>query len=224
MPREIHKVNGTQYTLAQLKDKIATIVKANIGKTLTGEDYDFAYWALTRRRPNLTTKPVIKAVEDNSGKHLQYHNGTEWENFSYYKACKGKVSCKRGDIQKAFRYEVYPQIKAFRERAESKLYRKGTVTIVRNQTHVDHIVPFHKLLSDFLDEQGLELESVEIKREDTGASYVSFLLVDRELAKAWYTYHEKYAQLRLISAKANMRKANETDLPLWRYEQKRKQS
>jgi hypothetical protein len=65
--------------------------------------------------------------------------------------------------------------------------------------HVDHEIPFKKLFDDFLEEQLLCYEDVEI--QDLG---LDSQFADRELAQAWKQYHQDKAKLRLTHSQCNL--------------------
>lgn len=71
--------------------------------------------------------------------------------------------------------------------------------------HVDHIPPltFEKLFTDFVQQEHLDLASVLLSSEGLDNSYQD-TLADTGLATRWLAYHNAFAQLRVISARANL--------------------
>lgn len=214
-----HQINGELYTLGELKRKLTAICERYQGRRVTGKAYEFVYWALKRRRPGLIYRPDIRAIENYSGKCFQAFIGGQWLSFSYYKACTGKRAENRQKIKEAFRFEVRYQIVNFREdeleKPENASLRKAYRRNCRS-VHVDHRVPFHLLLQNFLDMEGLALEDVKVRHYKQDFRILS----NRKLARRWHEFHLEYADLRLVTARDNMSKAVDFDLPLWRYSRK----
>ena len=75
-----------------------------------------------------------------------------------------------------------------------------------NEVHVDHIIPFCRLLSDFLAKESLTFDDIEIVREFGQDKR----LKDVELGKRFADYHKEHAQLRYLCAHCNItRSANQ---------------
>jgi hypothetical protein len=104
------------------------------------------------------------------------------------------------DASKAARYEIYEQIHHHHKNGECNVCPICDVPMQRKfNLHVDHEIPFKKLFDDFLEEQLLCYEDVEI--DDLG---LDSRFADRELAQAWKQYHQDKAKLRLTHSQCNL--------------------
>lgn len=179
----------------ELIDKCKMILKK---KSLNKSDESFVRYIYELRWGN------SKGVEFSIGKpsnHL-YNNYNcflyNGEPFSY-KKCIYIPSEEQEHItrvKRAFRTAIDYQIKPLREKGK----------------HVDHIIPFHVLMSDFFIENDIYFSKVDVYEVD-----VDWFISDNVLLDKWCCFHLKYAKLRVISAKENMRKGREEDLQLYLY-------
>jgi hypothetical protein len=125
-----------------------------------------------------------------------------WEDFSYRKALNKPEANPKCNLQNAFRCEVSDQILEFK--SSHQLTSNG-------KFHVDHTIPFQKLLQDFLEKCNLQWQ--EIKLEKVPKNTMQFKLYryqiqDRKLAKVWQDFHQKNAELQILSAKENLQKSS----------------
>ena len=75
--------------------------------------------------------------------------------------------------------------------------------ITFEESHVDHYpVPFVEIVERFIAEKQIEVESVAYLSMRV-ASKPQF--ADMDLKQSWQIFHKKNAQLRVISARANMK-------------------
>ena len=121
--------------------------------------------------------------------------------FSYLK-CFAKTTLK-DDYLKACRLAIDPAIIAFRDKAfngaETVICPIENRPITREESHVDHDepLPFIILAKMFFEKEKLELEKIGF------TNGVGTRFKDAELEKRWFCFHNRYARLRVISAKAN---------------------
>ena len=108
--------------------------------------------------------------------------------FSFYK-CIDNYDIKK-DIIKSFRMAIQDDIINFKLK---HIQQKGVA---------DHKIPFQKLLNDFLKQEGLEIENINIIFPTFGLPR----LKDVELKKRWVTYHREHAILRIIPKEENLKK------------------
>jgi hypothetical protein len=106
----------------------------------------------------------------------------------------------------AMRTTVKQQIIEFKDRAFSvSEFVRCEITgelLTRDKCHVDHITPFVELATSFLADRGLTPnDSMLIASADN--QYLEEF-VDEDLAIDWFEYHLLNAELRIVSAKANM--------------------
>ena len=106
---------------------------------------------------------------------------------------KNNVTC-------AARYEIFPQIHAVHADGECSFCPLCNEGMVRGfDLHVDHEVHFDDLLSDWLTQNNLAYEDLEI--EDLG---LDSQFADRSLAVEWQQWHRENAVLRLTHALCNL--------------------
>lgn len=106
---------------------------------------------------------------------------------------------KSSEVKWCMRSAVQSQIEEFR----SKNTIPQTCPICHSPTkevHIDHIIPFRKLLADFLAKESLTYDDIEIVREVGQNKH----LKDEELAKRFADYHKEHAQLRYLCAHCNL--------------------
>jgi len=113
---------------------------------------------------------------------------------------------KRQNVMAALKAEIRDQIALFRRAAfgsESEI--KCEVTgepITESNSHADHIRPFIQLAEEFLDLEGLTVDEVGVIPTADGKLFNA--LSDRVLAVKWHSYHRMCAELRMVTAAANM--------------------
>lgn len=120
-------------------------------------------------------------------------------------ALKPMVVNERADVFAAFRHEIYPQIKNFKDNAfrrtdKVRCPETGTYMIQNADAHVDHHFrkkTFVQLVEEFLE---TEADFKDIAIENCGMFH---RLKDRALAERWNEYHKQNAILRLIHSSAN---------------------
>ena len=104
------------------------------------------------------------------------------------------------DASKAARYEIFEQIHHHHRYGDCEVCPLCNEQMQRKfSLHVDHEIPFKQLFADFLYDNSLKYESVEI--EDLG---VDSRFADRELAAQWKQYHQVKAKLRLTHSHCNL--------------------
>lgn len=113
--------------------------------------------------------------------------------------CFNKLKDKNFDSQKfkigqAFRKSIQNQIFHFKQNNKTE-FNKDFV--------VDHIIPFHKIVSDFLKKQNLKHEDVKIYYCKNEKSYK---LKDEKLKNDFEKYHNDNAQLQMLSKEENLKK------------------
>ena len=81
------------------------------------------------------------------------------------------------------------------------------ITLTNENSHVSYLEPsFDDLLSDFFDKNALTVDTVKLTNPSPEDTDQRGILTDKNLAIIWNDFHAKNARLKLISAKANLRK------------------
>lgn len=110
-------------------------------------------------------------------------------------------------VLSAMRTAIQPDtlhfMQSFFERAIDPHCPYNNEPLTFSNSHVDHIYPqtFKQLAADFLG--SIDLNSIELK-DELADNKVQDVLADAEFERLWIMYHRQHAQLRVISAKANM--------------------
>ena len=106
---------------------------------------------------------------------------------------------KTGEVKCCMRAVIQRQIEEFR-RNNIVPETCPICCAVMSEVHIDHIVPFCKLLADFLSKESLTFDDIEIVRE-VGKNK---RLKDEELGKRFADYHQQHAKLRYLCAHCNI--------------------
>ena len=165
---------------------------------LTGVALRFAKWAYKRRRGSSVMPKFFSVLKKGKDNCFFYWDGSKLEPFSYTKAIRNqddKGECKTRALQ-AFRWAIDSTIQPFR--------KKGM--------HVDHIIPFHIILSDFMLDKKIGFSDVDTYSDQWGRK-----LSDKKLARDFKEYHDSVAKLRVIKATDNLVKGATEDLAIYRY-------
>lgn len=166
---------------------------------------------------NITRETHTDYYTGYESKHCHFHiwrtDGSN-EDFSYKKCISNigttkKAINKKQNIQnvvKAFRYTIKPQVDAFRAKVfNNKRYLKCEVLGInfsKVTCHIDHQPPlqFNDLLNDFLIENSLNIQDIEVKN----LNGIFSILKDKKLSEKWEEYHLNNAKLRPIHRAANL--------------------
>jgi hypothetical protein len=105
--------------------------------------------------------------------------------------------------------------------AHLKCYHKPGVTpcdlcsvpIPWGGAHVDHVIPFHTLLEDFVSHNGPQEHPYVSVVDESGADIGGTTLhpLDATYQKNWRTYHRVHAQLRLLCHSCNLKRGGKRD-------------
>lgn len=133
------------------------------------------------------------------GLWLVRSDGTE-ESFSYKLCISGVRQSSYGKVCEALRFSVRSQLIAFRETLmlPAKCAISGEDIVHRSDLHIDHKIPFWRLLQAFSEIHGIDLSML-----DTVGSGEALALVDQEVSKAFEAFHLTRAELQPSSKTAN---------------------
>ena len=229
MDKPQHIVGGENFAS---KEALATRVKKLLwsykpGERLSPVDQMFIA-ELLKRHPGYEQKkgsgidyihvrsnPVFKNTQ---GFWLVRIDGTETD-FSY-KECITPTKNNKIRVRAACRTAIEQSVlrvkKAFfHGRTEIAVCPFTGEILTWDNSHVDHAMPktFQFLLDSFLKETGLDIEAIKVVGEGIDNAIVD-IFEDKKLECRWIDYHDKHADLRIISATANLgvaRKTKETN-------------
>ena len=105
-------------------------------------------------------------------------------------------------VSSAARYETRAQIDLFyrnESRSVCELCHKHISQY--DEIHVDHIQVFEQLFSNFLDTVHMTYSDIKIHHLGLDNEFV-----DRHIALLWSQYHMKYATLRIVHSKCNLKR------------------
>ena len=103
------------------------------------------------------------------------------------------------EVKHCLRLVIQPQIEEFR-RANELPDTCPMCNEPMKDPHIDHIIPFCQLLTDFLREQYITIDDIEIVRELGKDKY----LKDKVLGQKFYDYHKEHAKLRYLCPHCNI--------------------
>jgi hypothetical protein len=143
---------------------------------------------------------TVEQNEGSVGFWLHRPDGTKTD-WSFYSCLDPPTA--EDDALKGFRSAVRSQIEDFK--TEINYAAPCPITnrpLLEDDVHIDHQVPFRKLVEDFLATRGLALRDVTVVPTIDGQT--TTVLADAALRDAWRTYHQTHAVLRAVSAEANL--------------------
>ncbi|HLE05409.1 MAG TPA: DCL family protein [Anaerolineales bacterium] len=124
-----------------------------------------------------------------------------------YRACLAPPT-REAQALAGLRWAVRPQVETFRESAFEKTATLtcpvSGETLAPGNSHVDHDPPFRNLVDAFLQDIGRELGSLLVLPTLDGETITE--LVEPDVIEAWQRFHAWHASLRIVSAKANLRR------------------
>nr|WP_249364290.1 DCL family protein [Pseudomonas aeruginosa] len=126
-------------------------------------------------------------------------DGTE-ASFSYKRCITGVRQSSYGKVCEALRFSVRSRLIEFREtlKLPARCAISGEDIVHRSNLHIDHKVPFWRLLKAFS-----EVHRVDLSLLDTMGSGEALVLVDQEISKAFEAFHLTHAELQPSSKTAN---------------------
>lgn len=190
------------------------IADAPDNKPLCGADYKFMLCLLNRHPDALTKVGVgVEAIfvarnpvwpgERNRGFFVRRTDKTICD-FSYRECIT--PSSKEKKVKAAFRAAIQHQAFAFKQSWFDVRKERLCPDTGRNLTflssHVDHVIPFDRVLRDFLDTEQVRLRDVGLAKHDNLA--FEDTLEDEGLCERWIAYHEKHAVLEVVSKESNL--------------------
>lgn len=102
-------------------------------------------------------------------------------------------------ISRAAREEISSQIDDFKVSDDLTEVCDICDEELYGNTHVDHIVSFDTLFSNFLREKNITYSDIQ-----TDETHAIGVFIDRDLATEWHEYHETYATLRRVHSGCNL--------------------
>lgn len=210
----MYLVNGQVFkTQAALTDAIRAVMARYIpGETLDQDDTDFM-WDVLAMHPNAAEKMGAGVASIGIQFNAKYRNkefmltrtdGTSTD-FSYRKCIRPPTN--RAQFLVACRQSIAPGIIAFktlffRSTPNPVCPLSGEALTPRN-CHIDHEPPvtFRYIAERFVIKHKIDMDWIVLK---TGGDNNCDVVMPTDVDKLWTDYHWKHAQLRVISAEANL--------------------
>jgi hypothetical protein len=110
--------------------------------------------------------------------------------------------------KKALRFEVEEQVNEWKREHP---WKRGAICPLTGQvmkkaeSEVDHVVPFAKIVDDFLLAYNLEITDLEIGFD---CQISRWFLKNSRLRENWREYHTRHAELRYVSKQANKQRGD----------------
>ena len=128
---------------------------------------------------------------------------------SYNKCLNGNLSKQKNQVLRACRDIIRPQIKELLDKLDpNRIVCAITGDVLkREDVHMDHHyeqMPFIKIIQDFLKNEGLKWQDIEVVSKGVTHGFVS-----KELEQRLYEYHKSVSIIRPIHKKLNMREEYE---------------
>lgn len=118
---------------------------------------------------------------------------------SWVTALRGQVV--HGTITKALRFEIQPQIDEFNRTCWDSICGLCETSLGLEEVHIDHVIPFKQLVSDWLKCHAMTYEMIETKAMKLGSRMSNI-----EQASSWFDYHLRHSQLRKVHAYCNLKR------------------
>ena len=193
-------------TIKARKEVLSTFLRENDTGELNGKDSEafrilFAtYYTPDESDIKFSTTEIASVKIDihktygTSGFQILVND--EWQHASIERLAGGKRT-EHANLNRALRDAILPQIRCFRE--NNPLDHNATCPVTSESigydAEVDHEIPFHRLVSEWLKTQA------HIKCEYDSCSRV--YKVDTSLCESWCEFHRINARLRWLSKKGN---------------------
>ena len=218
IPKDNESQDFVWYKESELKEFSDSILHiGNTTRFLDGHEYQvaLALSPVTRKEIPESDIRAIRVIKtnykdsrpaDRKCNYLALTSQKGWE-FSVIKGLtylfRGETALHKKRIDRAFRYTIEDQIKAFKSKNWDDFCRQNGY----KKWHVDHIHPmtFEKLVKDFLLIYQIDFESIKTHTDlATGSDTFS----DPLILSQWQEYHRDNAKLRFDDPVENSRRGN----------------
>ena len=119
------------------------------------------------------------------------------DNISYQKCIDGYNNKSR--VLSCLRSSITDQINKFKRETEKPELCPICNKILDENFHIDHIIYFEEIVNNFLKENNIEYNDIEIVAQGTEK-----FIKDQNLVNRFKEYHEQHAQLRYVCAHCNL--------------------
>jgi hypothetical protein len=135
------------------------------------------------------------------------NNDNTSTDISWRKCITNRKDTDNALFRKALRTTIKPQIDEFRLKNDASNCELCDTKLDKLNTHIDHIIHFHKLVSQFCDEY--EFGDIPTNYDKIKNTYlVSFIEEDTIIGETFYDFHLENAKLRKVCDKCNLKRPN----------------
>lgn len=185
----------------------------SLGESLSDTDFNDILDLLTRHPEHemkigsgVSHIKVVQNPEYPSRCFWIFRNDGTNTDFSYITCVNGKSKTVNQEFTEACRVSVVDQILEYKNEyfasSGDGFCEETGVPVTWKNSHVDHIIPFAQIVSDFLDFTGI-VPSSEMLSESTD-SQCSVRFVCEKTESEWKSYHQIFARLRVVSVDFNL--------------------
>lgn len=120
-----------------------------------------------------------------------YYDDGRWKSFSLLNKCvSGNKTTTTQQLNKTLRYAIIEQINDFKRQNDCSVC--NICNCVKDDIEIDHIIEFQKIVKDFINDIGSEIEI--IKGEGSG----EWLFKDNDIKQKWLSFHLEKATLQAL--------------------------
>lgn len=150
----------------------------------------------------------IRLFNTYNGLALEIVNDDDtYTDISWRKCITNRNDTNNALFKKALRNTIKPQIDEFRCNNDVSYCELCNCSINNKNSHIDHIIHFHKLVSQFCDEY--DFGDIPTQYDKISNTYmVTFLEEDEIIGEAFYDFHLENAKLRKICSNCNLKRPN----------------
>ena len=194
-----------------VKNKMNSI--GGVGKLKKNYYDDYLFFYTLFQRHNHADEKLLNCVDINL---YNTYNSLAFEivnkdntftEISWKKCITNRDDTNQSLFKKALRNIIKPQIDEFRLKCDVSICELCSCSIDNKNSHIDHIIHFHKLVSQFCDEYDFgDIPTEYGKKYNT--YLVSFLEEDEPIGEAFFDFHLENAKLRKICSNCNLKRSN----------------
>lgn len=212
--RELFYVNGVKPTTkAKLEQMARDILHSSTDKYLGKSQQEFMqrYWR--KYHDHFTEKggESIQRVGRQKNKYgkwqffalLDSGNTTDFSFVLSAIYCVSRKSKVKQSMRKAISYQIRSFSSDFFKRNLVAFCEFSGEKLTPTNSHVDHVIKFDYLVTQFLALSNLSYETFPIS-DGTKANEEGNTISDKNILTKWEAFHEQHAKLRVVSPRANL--------------------
>lgn len=210
-PVSIDNLNFSSKKNAEIfvKNRMTSIGSVGNLKSNYYDDYVFFYALFQKHNyanEKLKNCVDIRLYNTYNGLALEIVNVDKtFTEISWRKCITNRNDTNNALFKKALRNTIKPQIDEFRVNNDVSICELCNCSINNTNSHIDHIIHFHKLVSQFCNEY--DFGDIPIQYNKICNTYmVSFIDEDKPIGDAFFDFHLENAKLRKICSNCNLKR------------------